>query len=444
MRTLGSWEKWVLRNNYMVTVVGEISGPIIDEYTLSNAAKLLTKRHPLLGMDILSQNEETLFFKPISSPIIPTTIIALHHQNEWQELLEREINKPVLCEKGIPLCRILLAIYHNQQRIIISYSHAIGDGTSAMIIMKDFLTYSSMIYNNQTPDIESLPLLPSVRDLIYPNGLNRQERAQIDEYIKLEVYMRKNRTFLVPHDVIARDVQSSNGIVVMNGNNLSELKAKCKQQKVTVGSAILTACSFVLAKYAYQKGINEPVADIEVDVNIRKRLLSGSLGDDHCGLLIGIAPVRTRIKPDDEWWVLCKEAHKSLVSLVKNRTYELYGPAVDEADDILEQDEEFCKWYEQHGNRFADINLSNMGVFPFDTHFGPYSLERITTAGGNNSEGTNYLILINTVNENISYCLVYDKALIKRSTAEKFLNDVIELLKRCTSDNNITVKNFVE
>jgi NRPS condensation-like uncharacterized protein len=244
-----------------------------------------------------------------------------------------------------------------------------------------------------------------------------------------------NKQFLVPHDAIdeSQDNHYGHGAIFLQGINTKALVTKCKREKVTVGSAIIAACNIVLAKYAQQKGDTEPLVEVEIDFNVRKRLPEKNLNDDYVGLLIGIAPISTKITLETDWWPLCRHVYAELSNIISERKYALFHIVIDTADNIIFENDEATKVFvEERHERFADMNISNIGVFPFSNQFGEYTLERLYTAGGNHPEGVNYLFLINTVGENMTYTLVYEKKITMHSTANQFLNDVVELLNKCT------------
>jgi hypothetical protein len=174
-RELGFWETWTLDNNYVVVVVGEVRGPILNMNSLQRGSQALIQRHPLLRSDVIITND-THFFSPITAPIIPVSIITAQNSHDWQAHVERELDTPIPHGKGIPLCRISLLVFQSEQKLVLSFSHAIGDGTAAMILMKDFLQACASEQN-----VESLSPLPYVVDLMFPDGISEKDQKIIDQ-----------------------------------------------------------------------------------------------------------------------------------------------------------------------------------------------------------------------------------------------------------------------
>jgi hypothetical protein len=349
--------------------------------------------------------------------------------------MRRELDTP-LARESIQ-CRITLLVHETSQKIAISYSHVVGDGSSGMYLMKDLLNALTGITSDMT-----LPLLPYVADLFFNEGVDEKTQKIIEQQIAEE--LEEEDTLLwVPHDVEEKS-QPSHGVVFGNISGISGLLKQCREHNVTIGSAIIAGAQFALAKYAAQKGEQNPEIDVEVDFNIRKRLDHMDLGDDYVGMLIGISAIITSINPETEWWTLCKQNHNALQEAIKEKQYRIFHNVVNRLDEICYNDEEYMEEYKRNGQRFGDVNVSNIGKFPFDTHFGEYKLESLYTTGGTTPEGVNYLFLINTVEQEMCFSLVYDASLTTEKTANQFLESVILLLQKCASGiEGWTIANFV-
>ncbi|WNZ43598.1 condensation domain-containing protein [Leptolyngbya boryana CZ1] len=147
--------------------IASIQG-VISLDVLRSAMDLLQKRHPLLQVH-LQESDDGVSFCADGTLRIPLTAIERQHEQQWLEIAEGELLQKFSGEFD-PLCRItLLQAFEQsgQNELIVTFHHAIADGISALHFVHELLSYyQQLAEGSPISPIESLPLLPSLEQLL--------------------------------------------------------------------------------------------------------------------------------------------------------------------------------------------------------------------------------------------------------------------------------------
>ncbi|KAL0490284.1 ppsC [Acrasis kona] len=414
-RVLGTWEHWCLEMRWNVCVWCDVNGPPLDLDKSKKAVANLIKRHPNLKYDAVRDGDDFEFVSLTNDEIPFSTQTT--SEADFISFIENCLDTPFVHSQNNYLWNVTLLQIEGTtlQRLVITFSHSIGDGTSAMILVKDFLSY----YQNPFIEVEELVSLPNITELMFPNGTSKSDDDMIETIANEIVQETKNKKFCLSWD---DDTNLKGNGVVLSQIQLTSILNKCKTEKTTIGSAIIAACELELGKSGRS-------TEIDVDFNVRKRLDSIHLGDDHVGMLIAIDVLRTAVDVQD-FWERARQIRQELNRMVDSRSYQHCSSAIDKADEKMSLDESFAKLYEEQKMRYVEMNISNIGMFPFPTKYGEHTIKDMHIVGSNQPEGMNYLLLCNGINDKLCFSLVYDKALFKRETATGFLNNVISTIEQ--------------
>ena len=184
-RALSPTERWYWVANQVsplnviarVRVKGHIPPAALDRAT----AKLATD-HPLLRVAIRARADGTLpAFTSCSRPIPVRT--AQGNDREWERQVdEHELSTSVDWRSG-PLVRvvdILVDSPQEQHDLVLTVSHIIGDGTTALTLLRSFVEHAALTgYTNRTWAVVDAPedlLPPGIAACAAPSSSSRPER----------------------------------------------------------------------------------------------------------------------------------------------------------------------------------------------------------------------------------------------------------------------------
>jgi hypothetical protein len=221
-----------------------------DEKRLEQANQQCFDRHPNLRVNIdMKASPPQLHFVP--TPFSPPEYIELTSDDEWKQIVHRELNTPFPLGVDKPGFLKLLVLYggegtHRPDYLLLKYHHAIADGMSGMIILNTILSY----YFESNPFSNELPTLPDSDTLAFPTTTSDDER-KIEQQRQALLAHRRQWTPTIPYEVTSE----ANSELYCSGtaDNLSKLLQRCRQEKITIGSVLAAASYFVSADIGREK-----------------------------------------------------------------------------------------------------------------------------------------------------------------------------------------------
>ncbi|MCX2483852.1 hypothetical protein [Pedobacter sp. MR2016-24] len=351
IRPLGTNEKvfWVLdqKTTTQFAVAAEIDGNATD-HSWREALDSVQKRHPNLAVQISGNTYSTAFFEPIADCKIPLSFVYTKREENWNELLERELNIP-LNITAAPLAKALVIQQSGKSVFIFISNHSIGDGMSVALFIRDILTVLSG---------ETITPLRPVSPLDQLAGIIVKE---------------------IPAEDLSGFKQLSNSVAPRSAVNIRRLKLshtltdslikRAKNEKTTVHCALSAA--LVIALKQVESTLKEKPVRILHPLSARTTL---GLGDDY-GLLMNILTLPYDPAPKDTFWNFAKTIRKGIASTqtlewiksVNNATRELFynGLDVNTVEHALRQGTEH------------EILLTNLGQISFKADYGRLTLKSL-------------------------------------------------------------------
>ncbi|MCP3139696.1 phthiocerol/phthiodiolone dimycocerosyl transferase family protein [Pyxidicoccus xibeiensis] len=174
-RSLGAAEHllWRLSQTRPVNAVlcASLTGPLSTEW-LRDALDAIQRRHALLAVRIRTDGEGRPYFDSEAVAPIPLRCLPRRDEAHWVYEVEEALTRPFAPEEG-PLLRATLLQGVEAHELLLTFDHAIGDGMSAALLLRDLLRELS-----QPGTCQGLPPPVACEELL-PPGLGRPPRAHL-------------------------------------------------------------------------------------------------------------------------------------------------------------------------------------------------------------------------------------------------------------------------
>ena len=320
-------DQWTPRHFILVS---RIEGSSISVESLSRALSQCQRRHPPLRTTIQVNNDGTPEFIPSSAPIALRDIRRAN-DTQWLQEVATELALPF--EPGPePLLRAVLVQDAAVSELILAVHHAIGDGVSAMYLVRDLL--KSM----EGYELAELPPRAALEDLLrsddtpanqlQPPAMSSNVVSQFD-----------------------RPQKASFQIFEIDPGELDRILSRCRQESTTLHGALLSALLLTLP--------GEGTLSCLAPINVRKLL--PNITDDF-GLYIssGMATLNRNALPD--FWSLARLARKQVTQAFDPRA--LHAKAFAMASVVGNRPNPQAA-YERVWRSFGhNAVLTNLGRFP--------------------------------------------------------------------------------
>jgi len=198
-------------------------------------------RHEILGCRIIQSNDGTAYYSPLPDAVPRIQIRKLDDiDTDWIKLIHEQERVPFDWENG-ELIRFFVLQGENVTQLVIVAHHLAGDGMSVLYLVKDIMT----ALGNPGIGMEKLQVR-NLRDDDIPKkaGLNPLLKLMISmtnvRWRKIKrVFKYSNYRGMFTSFWDKKDTEILKGCI--SGDELNALIDKCKQNNVTVNSAITTA-----------------------------------------------------------------------------------------------------------------------------------------------------------------------------------------------------------
>ncbi|DAZ97587.1 TPA: hypothetical protein N0F65_005559, partial [Lagenidium giganteum] len=306
----------------------------------------------------------------------------------WEKIVEAECERPFHRKTEPPfMVSVISNLKSDDQVMLVLYSdHFMSDGFSGMVVLNDILEQVACPLNPE--DLRELPLRPSLYDmLLQPELGHARTLEEIIAKNGLQEYLDAVNSFrsLLPieasqqdFDVQAPQVNRSFACFREGSrDNMKRVLARCKEEKVTFGGAVVAAV--VVAYYQIWNRLlgNNPDAmkdgifhiAFDMDYNMRKRMPLPA-EEDQVGMYV-ITNTLASLAIDGvdmanaTFWDVARRAKKEIDDVLAS--FEMPLP-------IIFLDQFVNKGAAANGVQLrvprsigCDTNISNIGRYPFKT-----------------------------------------------------------------------------
>jgi len=342
-------------------------------------------------------------------------------------LVEEEANTPWQYGSGQPLYRHTLVLLVGGAVVMNCYHHAAGDGTSGMLATAAILdNYRRLVAGGQL-DTEPLPPLPSIEQLT--SKVRSPEVAA--ELVAAKVSRARSYKPSTPFSVAEMEANSkqqlpANLTMFREGSEDSFLaiRARCRQEKVTVNSLALAASYLAMAATCCSQeaggenwaGLRDQL--IDVPVNMRHRL-DPAMANRHAAFLITEITTKCDVTLDTRLWELARTIAQQTKSMIDRQEHFIFSEAK----------LQFETGAETRGvaegvalEDVGDVLVSNMMTFPGPLELGWARVASVHCVGSFWAPGfANYLLLFQAT-KHFNYDVCYCAGEKNKAVAEQLLS----------------------
>ncbi|MEO0840403.1 MAG: condensation domain-containing protein [Cyanobacteria bacterium J06643_5] len=399
-------------------VEGKVSANILQK-----ALNCLQKRHPMLQVHI-AKLADGAYFQSEDTTEIPLRVIDKQDENQWLEIAESELHQKFDIDSS-PLCRVIFlrsSIDDGTSEIVVTFHHAITDGTSCMNFINKLLSYYQKIATGENIEeftgTELLPPLEEMvnRSLISQNNLEKPEQKSASEspnpqlIIEQEVPPSQRRTRLV-NRILSKDITR-------------RLKERCKQEQTTVHGGLCAAMLLGTTKIAFndKKSLSLSCGS---NVSLRKSC-QPEVKSESIGCFISIVEEIHTVKENTEFWDLARECKSKITNSISLGT-----PIARICSDRLQYVNEdiITQLSNQNTGRKNTIEISNCGRFNIPDNYGELKLKELYFATGQHWIGGCFWLGAVTFHEQLFCTFSHVVPLVSSNTAELLLDSVINTLE---------------
>jgi hypothetical protein len=411
---------WCFGQPYNIVVSVRIRGNISPD-RLQSALDKAQQRHPLLKVNTILEEQNMPWFVSEGVGAIPLKVVDRAGEDHAPRITEKELatpfdmNEPL--ESPLPLMRVTLLRPQNPATepadIIISAQHTITDGMSMVFLVRDLLYFMT----NPKDPVTVLDVTASSEDIFPPNIRKRIPKSALKfkaSLLLMKLYLRlkfrrgtqKPRTFAPSSRIYSWQ---------LTADQTEDLLARCKQEQVSVQSALCTA--FLTTFTA----VNTPV-------NLRPQLAL-PVGEA-IGLYAGAAVIRMKYDAKADFWDNARRFHGKLQKSLRDTfsVFRLFSKRVP-----LKAMREYFSLLadlisDQHP--FAITNLGSLDKMGIRFEVGDL---RVESFFGSVSEIIDASVLtIYTIDGAMHFHFHYLEHVMNASEAEKLVNKAMNMLRSAT------------
>ena len=417
-----------------ISLVARVKGFIAEDLFQAALAKVKQAR-PLLGVRVHLNDDQEAVYTSDEVPPFPVKIHPRTSENQWfQEILEQH-HLPFNVERG-PLVRFILLQSTPVSEIIIFCQHMICDGMSLAFLMKDILLHLG--------DPSRKPDLPVESPLLVPDNFP----VNVSSGLLARLFMRKINNSWKKHKLIFdyedfREIHRAYwnnytyGVLTfeMTAEETADFVARCRQNQVTVTSALCTA---FLAARQEVLGDEHSKPTVYVPVDLRSRLKTPV--NESFGLYASGVKLKFRYDAKRNHWDNTRALSRQLGKAVKGdkvfqnivnmdlmvptlwdaQSFSFLGKMVSVNSDrypklsVFSNDEKNTAVKLNKGirNKAPELSVTNLGRLDFPLKYGPFELDKfyfVPSTGpfleivlGVVTVGRKLTVTVNYIEENIN------------------------------------------
>ena len=313
-RRVTAAERFFARSPFaVVTMVLRIKGNVSEEM-LRRAVAKVQQRHALLRVRIETDAEHALWFTSEGVQEIPIEVVPRESEDDWVEIHAQASRLPFEFETH-PAIRFVLVQSPELSELIILCHHVICDGMSLAYLARDLMVHLG------EPDrqAEVLPAPPPIDlnnlpDDVSQPGLVKFLIGRMNRKWAREAVFFEQEDYRILTEAYWDHYHHELFSVELSEAETFALVARCRNEKVTVNSALTTAFSgaqsFVQGEMPYH-------AKTVIAADLRDRL-PHSPGEG-MGMFAGGVELKLRYNHKQSFWENARQFHKRIKPAFTNK-----------------------------------------------------------------------------------------------------------------------------
>jgi len=406
-----------------------VQGPI-DTPRLKAAGKALAARHPLLRSRVVPG--PPLKFE-VGFPSEPE--VVNYPKGSWASAVETELARPFDAQQA-PLFRLGFCPDEGGTWVWIGANHAIVEGTALYLLGRDLLrALASELPNGSQPLPESslkTPEPPRTVVRLAQKIWGAQSRHHIEQPLV------PPRRALLPGEPVSSLLafgRSSPGLS-------NALRKAARENGATLGGLWCAATRLAMARWAQRSGrVPLHSVDVQIQVNLRERSLGP--GKEDVAFFTGGLGVNVPLTLDLSVWSAAAAYTQGIKSKLDIRFPQLIFAVTDGLDSMAALSGRRSVDLLQSAGTTKLMDCSNVGPWPYSTHFGPYSVHRVYGMCGASIGGAATIFWLRSLNDTLFWNAAGSSPYVNRGDVEQLLRDTGELLESLAVNRWMTVGEFV-
>jgi len=431
-RALGMIENYVnfcsdhARGTTCVVAMLQVSGPLEVELMKQSMA-LLQKKHPLLRASITRSNDGQDFLQVDKEPVgCPLVVVQRENSGHWKQVYERYLNETI--DKGKRyLWRATLLLNKDgktpEHELVMYFHHTIIDGLSIGALFKDLLHYYEMISSGKVPQIDSLPLLPSVDDLLSPK-IKWEEHLKKGQVIFSNLSSIGDHLYPYEQDAPLHQRKSSVEYYETDEEQLTRLVNFCKENGTTLTSLLSAALLIAVHKVKGGKdsaGTRQHLATTPVDV---RNQCNPKVGSENIGCFVSAVSTLHLIDMETSLLDLSHSFTTEIRKAVQEQVYATTEFRHKEYTEMLGSLDMGPFGQKYH----LGAGVTNYGVLDIPVHSGPLHCKGFYSGAVRHWGDWLTLMHAASVGGKLYCCFCYEKPLLSKKSAEAILQEFVSLL----------------
>ncbi len=413
IRRLGVGETWLAllhdkgHGTAQTTTLATIEGAI-DKALFKQALNFLSHRYQQLCSRLCLTETGYFLVNDLEFEQIPINYLAYQNDNDWQDLMQREVNWILPQDHYLWRATLLSPAHHETQNhyIMITIHHAIYDGLSSVALIDSLLSY----FNNPSVRMDTIPV-PDPIEMLYAPALKNNENCK-EVLKKLDKIKRYEWPHQSPTPIAKRETHLK--FEFFPSEQVNQLRTIGKKHHVTVTSmlnaAMLLSAQKILGQ-SFNAGLSTPVSLLS--------LTNNKVNAENMAFLCGIVnTVHPDISDKTDFWQLASEYQQQL----KNRLSVFEIPTADYNFDVLKKSMDFI--WDPNRNYFCyDFLVSNLGLLHFSHESSAYRIKAMRYGTCRQAGDNNMMLLVSSTHAGMFCTFGYTYPLITDEWAEKFITN---------------------
>lgn len=428
-RKLGFWE--TLRQlsqtkghgTSTIVAIARIKGPLTPDL-ISEALQIQFKRHPLLQAHIKKTEDTYQFVLDRKFNDIPLAVINRNNDNQWQLIVEKELDTPLQTENYLWRINFLYneTETSDQHELLFTLHHGIGDGFSVAYFMYDVLKILQQCYEHADIELPSLPFLSCVEEIL-PEKLNWEQfinKLLADPSPAIERW----------HYEAAKPLGERHTRIIyqhLNIAQLKQLKTRCHNNHVTINSALSAA--LILSAYTCQPHYSNISLLTLVDL---RKYCQPELSRDHVGCYV--TSVTTQHALSDakaNFWQIAKDYQEKLHSKISKNIYTPVQFNLTNLENFSIANPRGSTDKTKTTESFSvDLAITNLGYLDFPKIFGPFVLDEFYFCTSRQAGDIAIIANITSMQDQMFLSFGYTEPLLSKKTAENIVNVFMNTINR--------------
>jgi NRPS condensation-like uncharacterized protein len=296
-----------------VAMVARIKGHVNEEM-LKNAVEKIQQRHALLRVRIVDNKDGELWFTSEGVQKIPIEVVPRKTENDWINVHAEGAKIPYEFETRPPI-RFILVQSVDVSELIILCHHIICDGMSLAYLARDLMVHlgdpTAKIQTLPAPEPISLTNLPSE---VAPSGLIKYFINKIRQKWTDEIIHFDQQDYAALTEAYWENFSHEILTIEFSEMETTALVKRCRQEKVTVNTALITAFSGAQNVVMDQKPHHAKTVSA---VSLRDRL-PNSPGERMGYYALGME-VKYKYNSKKNFWENARSYHKKITANTSNK-----------------------------------------------------------------------------------------------------------------------------